>query len=100
MIHILAMLYLDTRALFERSLATLSAEKATAVWKKFMDYENKYGDLASAQNVEKRLHEAHPESKPLTCIKRYIRCIRYLRYSTSFVVGNDRHPIGYILESI
>jgi hypothetical protein len=53
--------------LFERSLATLSVEKATAVWKKFMDYENKYGDLASAQHVEKRLHEAHPESKPLIC---------------------------------
>ncbi|KAI8071752.1 hypothetical protein BC940DRAFT_293627 [Gongronella butleri] len=50
----------NTRALFERSLATLAADKATPVWKKFLDYENKYGDLTSVKNVEKRMLAAIP----------------------------------------
>jgi hypothetical protein len=48
----------NTRALFERTLATMPTEKAGPVWLKFLDYENKYGDLASIQNVEKRRIEA------------------------------------------
>ncbi|KAG2229913.1 hypothetical protein INT48_008288 [Thamnidium elegans] len=48
----------NTRALFERTLATMPAEKAGPIWLKFLDYENKYGDLASVQNVEKRRIEA------------------------------------------
>ncbi|KAI8874785.1 Suf-domain-containing protein, partial [Backusella circina FSU 941] len=48
----------NTRALFERTLATMPADKSAPVWEKFLDYENKYGDLASVQNVEKRRIEA------------------------------------------
>ncbi|KAI8358476.1 hypothetical protein EDC96DRAFT_465074 [Choanephora cucurbitarum] len=48
----------NTRALFERTLATMPAEKAGAIWLKFLEYENKYGDLASVQSVEKRRMEA------------------------------------------
>ncbi|KAF1803012.1 hypothetical protein FB192DRAFT_1421002 [Mucor lusitanicus] len=48
----------NTRALFERTLATMPAEKAGPIWLKFLDYENKYGDLASIQSVEKRRIEA------------------------------------------
>ncbi|RCH78818.1 mRNA 3'-end-processing protein rna14, partial [Rhizopus stolonifer] len=48
----------NTRALFERTLATMPAEKAGPIWLKFLDYENKYGDLASVQSVEKRRIEA------------------------------------------
>lgn len=48
----------NTRALFERTLATMPAEKSGPIWLKFLDYENKYGDLASVQNVEKRRIEA------------------------------------------
>ncbi|CAO3599627.1 unnamed protein product [Absidia cylindrospora] len=62
----------NTRALFERSLATLPTEKATDVWKKFLDYENKYGDLNSTQSVEKRIHEANSEIIHLdTFLSRY-----------------------------
>ncbi|ORX58833.1 Suf-domain-containing protein [Hesseltinella vesiculosa] len=50
----------NTRALFERSLATLPSDKAAPVWKKFLDYENKYGDLASVKSVEKRMLAAIP----------------------------------------
>ena len=69
---------LDTRALFQRTLATMPATKAEPIWAKFLDYENKYGDLASIHSVEKRRHEALPESKCLNIsilknndIKRY-----------------------------
>ncbi|KAG1091487.1 hypothetical protein G6F42_019418 [Rhizopus arrhizus] len=48
----------NTRALFERTLATMPPEKAGPIWLKFLDYENKYGDLASIQSVEKRRIEA------------------------------------------
>ncbi|KAI8967565.1 hypothetical protein BDF20DRAFT_829300 [Mycotypha africana] len=48
----------NTRALFERTLATMPAESADPIWRKFLDYETKYGDLASVQNVEKRRIEA------------------------------------------
>ncbi|KAI9304476.1 hypothetical protein BJ944DRAFT_256292 [Cunninghamella echinulata] len=62
----------NTRALFERSLASLPPEKSTAVWRKFMEYENKYGDLASVQNVESRLREVVPEVTQLdTFVSRY-----------------------------
>lgn len=50
----------DTRALFERTLATMPASKAAPIWDKFLDYENKYGDLASIQSVEKRRSEMLP----------------------------------------
>ena len=59
----LMMMHVETRALFERTLATMPAEKAEQIWSKFLDYENKYGDLASIQNVEKRRNEALPSSK-------------------------------------
>ncbi|KAL0088583.1 hypothetical protein F4703DRAFT_1518820 [Phycomyces blakesleeanus] len=48
----------NTRALFERALSTMPAEKAGPIWSKFLDYENKYGDLAGVQGVEKRRNEA------------------------------------------
>ncbi|KAG0174771.1 mRNA 3'-end-processing protein rna14 [Apophysomyces sp. BC1015] len=55
----------NTRALFERTLATMATEKSELVWSKFLEYENKYGDLASVQNVEKRRNEAIPGKTPL-----------------------------------
>ncbi|KAF7724317.1 mRNA 3'-end-processing protein rna14 [Apophysomyces ossiformis] len=55
----------NTRALFERTLATMATEKSEPVWAKFLEYESKYGDLASVQNVEKRRNEAIPGKTPL-----------------------------------
>ncbi|KAI9250734.1 hypothetical protein BY458DRAFT_444684 [Sporodiniella umbellata] len=55
----------NTRALFERTLATMPPEKAVPIWHKFLDYENKYGDLASVQSVEKRRLEALPSNTPM-----------------------------------
>lgn len=56
---------LDTRALFERTLATMPSDKAEGIWQKFLEYETKYGDLNSIQNVSKRRNEAYPNSKSI-----------------------------------
>jgi hypothetical protein len=56
-------MFLDTRSLFERSLNSILPEKARGIWKMFLDYENKYGDLASIQKIEKRIAEAYPNGK-------------------------------------
>ncbi|KAI8974454.1 hypothetical protein BDB01DRAFT_844804 [Pilobolus umbonatus] len=55
----------NTRALFERTLATMPPEKAAPIWLKFLDYENKYGDLASVQSVEERRLAAVPAASPM-----------------------------------
>ncbi|KAI8384710.1 uncharacterized protein BYT42DRAFT_592831 [Radiomyces spectabilis] len=62
----------NTRALFERTLATMPIEKSDPIWMKFLDYENKYGDLAGVQNVEKRRNEAVGSHNPMeTFLCRY-----------------------------
>lgn len=48
----------NVRALFERALSLLSPEKSIEVWKRFVQFEQIYGDLASMQKVEQRRKEA------------------------------------------
>lgn len=48
----------NIRALFERALSTLPLEESTEVWKRFVHFEQTYGDLASMLKVEKRRKEA------------------------------------------
>jgi cleavage stimulation factor subunit 3 len=54
---------LDTRALFERALAVMPNEKAGSIWRKFANYEGKYGDMTGIERVEKRWREAFPSGK-------------------------------------
>jgi len=51
----------DTRALFERALSTIPAQKSKPIWDKFLHYEQQYGDLTTLFRVEKRRREAYPE---------------------------------------
>ncbi|KAI9031293.1 hypothetical protein DFJ74DRAFT_655243 [Hyaloraphidium curvatum] len=51
----------NTRALFERSLLAVPADKARVIWSKFAAYEAQFGDLGSLLRVEKRRAEAFPE---------------------------------------
>ncbi|KAK7266964.1 hypothetical protein RIF29_19626 [Crotalaria pallida] len=44
----------NIRALFERALSSLPPEKSVEVWKKFIQFEQTYGDLASMLKVEQR----------------------------------------------
>ncbi|KAG7592045.1 Tetratricopeptide-like helical domain superfamily [Arabidopsis thaliana x Arabidopsis arenosa] len=48
----------NIRALFERALSTLPAEDSAEVWKRFIQFEQTYGDLASILKVEQRMKEA------------------------------------------
>ena len=50
----------DIRALFERSLSSLPANRAKPIWNKFLDYENQYGELSSIQRTEQRKSETYP----------------------------------------
>ncbi|XP_052191786.1 cleavage stimulation factor subunit 77 isoform X2 [Diospyros lotus] len=48
----------NIRALFERALSTLPPEESVEVWKRFTEFEQTYGDLASMLKVEQRRKEA------------------------------------------
>ncbi|XP_027357835.1 cleavage stimulation factor subunit 77 isoform X2 [Abrus precatorius] len=48
----------NIRALFERALSSLPPEESVEVWKKFTQFEQIYGDLASMLKVEQRRKEA------------------------------------------
>ncbi|XP_031371970.1 cleavage stimulation factor subunit 77 isoform X2 [Punica granatum] len=48
----------NIRALFERALSSLPAEGSVEVWKRFVEFEQTYGDLASMLKVEQRRKEA------------------------------------------
>ncbi|XP_064401775.1 cleavage stimulation factor subunit 3-like [Halichondria panicea] len=44
----------NTRVLFEKSLSSMSPDKTSEIWEKFVEFESTVGDLASVINVEKR----------------------------------------------
>lgn len=48
----------NVRALFERALSLLPPEESVEVWKRFTQFEQTYGDLASILKVEQRRKEA------------------------------------------
>ncbi|XP_021733243.1 cleavage stimulation factor subunit 77-like isoform X3 [Chenopodium quinoa] len=48
----------NIRALFERALNSLPPEESVEVWKRFAQFEQTYGDLASMLKVEQRRKEA------------------------------------------
>ncbi|KAJ6808847.1 cleavage stimulation factor subunit 77 [Iris pallida] len=48
----------NVRALFERALSLLPPEESVEVWKRFAQFEQTYGDLASMLKVEQRRKEA------------------------------------------
>uniref|UniRef100_A0A2P2JZV9 Plant RNA cleavage stimulation factor n=1 Tax=Rhizophora mucronata TaxID=61149 RepID=A0A2P2JZV9_RHIMU len=48
----------NIRALFERALSSLPPEESIEVWKRFAQFEQTYGDLASMLKVEQRRKEA------------------------------------------
>ena len=51
----------DARALFERVIGTFTPDKARPLWERWARYEYQYGDLATAQKLEKRMAEGFPQ---------------------------------------
>ncbi|KAG6782608.1 hypothetical protein POTOM_012018 [Populus tomentosa] len=48
----------NIRALFERALSSLPPEESVEVWKRYIQFEQTYGDLASMLKVEQRRKES------------------------------------------
>jgi len=56
-------LYADARALFERVIVNFPPERARPLWERWARYEYQYGDLESAQKLEKRIADVYPTGK-------------------------------------
>src|SRR5689334_22170014 len=52
---------IDIRALLEKSLSSIPTHKGKELWSRFLQFESKYGDLASIKKIEARLMEASGE---------------------------------------
>jgi cleavage stimulation factor subunit 3 len=50
----------DARALFERVVVNYPPNHARPLWERWARYEYQYGDLESAQKLEKRIAEVYP----------------------------------------
>lgn len=57
------LLFSDARAVFERSVAKLPADKAKPLWKRWSEYLYQYGDLASIQKIDARLGETYQDGE-------------------------------------
>ncbi|KAI0740261.1 hypothetical protein C8Q76DRAFT_707266, partial [Earliella scabrosa] len=55
----------NARALFERVIGTFRPDKARQLWDRWARYEYHYGDLATAQNLEKRMADVYPNGSGL-----------------------------------
>jgi len=51
---------LDARALFERVIGAFPPEAARPLWERWARYEYQYGDLETAQRLEKRIADVYP----------------------------------------
>ena len=47
----------NIRALFERALAAIPADKSKAIWAKYIEYESQYGDISNLHRIENRMNE-------------------------------------------
>lgn len=56
----------NTRALFERTLMSMPADKAKIVWEQFSKYENNYGDLTVIRKIDERRAKEYPEESFLS----------------------------------
>ncbi|KAG6841341.1 hypothetical protein C0991_012166 [Blastosporella zonata] len=74
----------NARALFERVIGTFPSERARSLWERWARYEYQYGDLDSAQNLEKRIAEVYPSDPP---IKRFAQRHTYL--GTDAIAAQD-----------
>ena len=58
------MLSLDARALFEKVVGNYPPNHARPLWERWARYEYQYGDLESAQKLEKRIADVYPAGNP------------------------------------
>ncbi|RHZ76420.1 hypothetical protein Glove_197g91 [Diversispora epigaea] len=56
---------INARSVFERTLVFMPADKAKIIWKRFSDYENKYGHITAIQKLDERRGTTYPEESSL-----------------------------------
>jgi cleavage stimulation factor subunit 3 len=54
------LIYIDTRALFERALAAIPSDRSKSIWSRYIDYETQYGDISNLYRIEQRMGEVFP----------------------------------------
>nr|GME15847.1 cleavage stimulation factor subunit 77 isoform X1 [Ipomoea batatas] len=74
---------INIRALFERALSSLPPEESLEVWKRFSQFEQIYGDLASMLKVEQRRKEALSRTETFN----------YISLFTHHLLCQEFHPI-------
>jgi len=74
----------DARALFERLVVKYPPNHARLLWERWARYEYQYGDLESAQKLEKRIAEVYPTDPP---IKRFAQ--RHMYLGTDAIAARD-----------
>ena len=51
----------NARAVFERTVSSIPAERARIIWNRWSDYEYCYGDTSAIARLESRLHDLYPD---------------------------------------
>ncbi|EEB08439.1 mRNA cleavage and polyadenylation specificity factor complex subunit Rna14 [Schizosaccharomyces japonicus yFS275] len=54
----------NARALFEKAIAKLAPKDARLIYKRWLDYESKYGDLNAALQLSQRMSVVYPDETP------------------------------------
>nr|GMC85416.1 cleavage stimulation factor subunit 77 [Ipomoea batatas] len=97
---------INIRALFERALSSLPPEESLEVWKRFSQFEQIYGDLASMLKVEQRRKEAlsrTEKSKEHWLLSKTFESLCTLPYSGIQLNSNGGQPpnvLGDVLKSL
>ncbi|KAI0687236.1 Suf-domain-containing protein [Earliella scabrosa] len=81
----------NARALFERVIGTFPPDKARQLWDRWARYEYQYGDLATAQKLEKRMADVYPNDPP---IKRFAERHKYMNIDS--IATRD---LGFVFNS-
>ena len=55
----------DARAVFERTISKIPANKAKPLWDRWARYECQFSDLSAIQKLDARIAEAYPEGVPI-----------------------------------
>ncbi|KAG5222098.1 mRNA 3'-end-processing protein [Salix suchowensis] len=74
----------DARALFERVIGNLPADKARPLWERWARYEYQYGELEAVQKLEKRIAEVYPNDPSM---KRFAQ--KYMYHGVDFIAVRD-----------
>ncbi|CAG8511165.1 16461_t:CDS:10, partial [Racocetra persica] len=77
----------NTRALFERTLMSMPADKAKIVWEQFSKYENNYGDLTVIRKIDERRAKEYPEESFLSRFSE-----RYSFLDTNIILHKEVGP--------